>query len=268
MAPGRCCPRASARLLKGFVLNKFRGDAALLAPGAADAAGADRQCRRWRRCRCGGSTACRKKTACLMTHVAWRTRPGASPGAASKHDASAVIAFPRISNLDEFQPLNNIPGVRLIWVRTPAELAGLRPRLDHPARLQSTPAATWPGCAPKGWTAAMAAHAGRGGAVLGICGGLQMLGEALIDPHGDRRQCARASGLLPLVTLFELDKNVADTGQRVRRPGRFRRRALRARGAGGADCKGSVSGAMTASGFPTHWGHFGAFPASDGHKAL
>ena len=62
--------------------------------------------------------------------------------------------------------------------------------------------------------------------------------------------------------------DVADTGQRVRRPGRFRRRALRARGAGGADCKGSVSGATTASGFPTHWGHFGAFPASDGHKAL
>jgi adenosylcobyric acid synthase len=32
--------------------------------------------------------------------------------------------------------------------------------------------------------AVVAAHAAQGGAVLGICGGLQMLGEALIDPHG------------------------------------------------------------------------------------
>ena len=37
----------------------------------------------------------------------------------------AVIAYPRISNLDEFQPLKNVPGVRLQWVRSPAELAGL-----------------------------------------------------------------------------------------------------------------------------------------------
>jgi adenosylcobyric acid synthase len=39
----------------------------------------------------------------------------------------AVIAYPRISNLDEFQPLKNIPGVRLQWVRSPSELAGLKP---------------------------------------------------------------------------------------------------------------------------------------------
>ena len=38
----------------------------------------------------------------------------------------AVIAYPRISNLDEFQPLKNIPGVRLQWVRSPAALAGLK----------------------------------------------------------------------------------------------------------------------------------------------
>jgi adenosylcobyric acid synthase len=35
-----------------------------------------------------------------------------------------VIAYPRISNLDEFQPLKNVPGVRLKWVRSPAELMG------------------------------------------------------------------------------------------------------------------------------------------------
>ena len=47
----------------------------------------------------------------------------------------------------------------------------------------------------------------RGGAVLGICGGLQMLGEAMIDPHGIDGN-APGLGLLPLVTVFERDKTV------------------------------------------------------------
>ena len=46
--------------------------------------------------------------------------------------------------------------------------------------------------------------------MLGICGGLQMLGEALIDPHGIDGN-APGLGLLPLVTLFELDKTVQRT---------------------------------------------------------
>jgi adenosylcobyric acid synthase len=46
--------------------------------------------------------------------------------------------------------------------------------------------------------------------VLGICGGLQMLGEALIDPHGIDGN-APGLGLLPLVTVFETDKTVRHT---------------------------------------------------------
>ena len=56
----------------------------------------------------------------------------------------------------------------------------------------------------------MAEHAGRGGAVLGVCGGLQMLGEALVDPHGIDGN-APGLGLLPLVTQFEPDKTVRRT---------------------------------------------------------
>ena len=50
-------------------------------------------------------------------------------------------------------------------------------------------------------------HAGRGGAVLGICGGLQMLGEALTDPHGIYGNAA-GLGLLGVVTVFEELKTV------------------------------------------------------------
>ena len=35
-----------------------------------------------------------------------------------------MVAYPRISNLDEFQPLKNLPGVRLVWARSPADVAG------------------------------------------------------------------------------------------------------------------------------------------------
>ena len=97
----------------------------------------------------------------------------------------AVIAYPRISNLDEFQPLKNIPGVRLQWVRSPVELAGLVPGREWivlPGSKHTSGDLAW--LRAQGLAAAVAAFAGQGGAVLGICGGLQMLGEALIDPHG------------------------------------------------------------------------------------
>eukprot|EP01031_Cornospumella_fuschlensis_P018424 gene18425-22550_t len=55
------------------------------------------------------------------------------------------------------------------------------------------------GCNSSGWRA-----------VLGICGGLQMLGEALIDPHGIDGN-APGLGLLPLVTVFDEDKTVQHT---------------------------------------------------------
>ncbi len=56
-------------------------------------------------------------------------------------------------------------------------------------------------------------HAARGGRVLGICGGLQMLGETLADPHGVDGD-ARGLGLLPLETVFARDKLLRHTQAR------------------------------------------------------
>jgi adenosylcobyric acid synthase len=122
----------------------------------------------------------------------------------------AVIAYPRISNLDEFQPLKNIPGVRLCWVRSPAELAGLSASdwIILPGSKHTSGDLAW--LRQQGLDAAVAAHARRGGAVLGVCGGLQMLGEALVDPHGIDGN-APGLGLLPLVTVFDADKTVRHT---------------------------------------------------------
>jgi adenosylcobyric acid synthase len=61
--------------------------------------------------------------------------------------------------------------------------------------------------AQQGLDAAINHHAAQGGTVLGVCGRLQMLGEALIDPHGVDGN-APDLGLCPLVTVFAADKTV------------------------------------------------------------
>ncbi|MES2413736.1 MAG: cobyric acid synthase [Pseudomonadota bacterium] len=189
--------KAEQQTIKGFVLNKFRGDAALLAPGPQmlqDLTGVP----------------------VVATLPMWwqhglpeedgvfddRSR---SAGAVTR--TVAVVAYPRISNLDEFQPLKNIPGVRLLWVRSPSELAGLAPSdwIILPGSKHTSSDLLW--LRAKRLDQAIALHAARGGSVLGVCGGLQMLGEALIDPHGIDGN-GPGLGLLGVVTVFEESKTV------------------------------------------------------------
>jgi len=66
----------------------------------------------------------------------------------------------------------------------------------------------------QGLDAAVVAHAAAGKRVLGICGGLQMLGEALIDLHGVDGNAA-GLGLLPVTTLFAQEKTVQRTEVRL-----------------------------------------------------
>jgi adenosylcobyric acid synthase len=193
-------PEDERALIKGFVLNKFRGDASLLAPAPQ---------------------MLQDLTAIptVATLPMWWQHglpeedgvfDDRSTAAGVVTKTVAVIAYPRISNLDEFQPLKNIPGVRLQWVRSPSELAGLSAAdwIILPGSKHTTGDLAW--LRSQGLDAAIARHAGQGGAVLGVCGGLQMLGEALIDTHGIDGN-APGLGLLPLVTAFDLDKTVRHT---------------------------------------------------------
>ncbi|MES2185563.1 MAG: cobyric acid synthase [Pseudomonadota bacterium] len=198
-------PPEDRALLRGFVLNRFRGDASLLAPGPQmlqELTGVP--------------------TVATLP-MFWRhglpeedgvfdDRGGAT---GVVHTTVAVVAYPRISNLDEFQPLKNVPGVRLLWVRSPAELAGLAAAdwVVLPGSKHTSSDLAW--LRTQGLDRAITAHAARGGRVLGICGGLQMLGEALIDPHGIDGN-GPGLGLLPLVTTFAPDKTVRATATRFR----------------------------------------------------
>jgi adenosylcobyric acid synthase len=106
-------PAAERALLRGFVLNRFRGDASLLAPGPEQL-----------RALTGVPT--------LAVLPMWRghglpEEDGVfddAPSGSADGLRIAVVAYPRISNLDEFQPLRAMPGVRLRWARSAAELEG------------------------------------------------------------------------------------------------------------------------------------------------
>jgi adenosylcobyric acid synthase len=189
-------PEDRARI-HGFVLNRFRGDPALLAPGPQQLE------------RLTGVP-----TVATLPMVWGHGLPEEDGvfderrvGAGEVRLTIAIVAYPRISNLDEFQPLLNVPGVRVRWVRTPAEMAGAD-WVILPGSKNTTSDLAW--LRAQGLDRAVAAHAANGGRVLGICGGLQMLGEALIDP--DRIDGnAPGLGLLPLVTQFAADKTVRRT---------------------------------------------------------
>ena len=186
-------PADRARL-QGFVLNRFRGDAALLEPGPQQLE------------RLTGVP-----TVATIPMVWQHGLPeedgmfdegGHAPGEVRL--TVAVVAYPRISNLDEFQPLKNIPGVRLRWVRTPAELAGAD-WVILPGSKHTSGDLAW--LRAQGLDRAIAGHAQRGGRVLGLCGGLQMLGEALLDPLAIDGN-GPGLGLLPVVTQFAEAKTV------------------------------------------------------------
>ena len=187
-------------LLRGFVLNKFRGDAALLDPGPQQLQGLTgvptvAVLPMWR----GHG---------LPEEDGWFGQPAGVPSPPGKPPLRlCIVAYPRISNLDEFQPLAHLPGVELRWARRPAELDGVD-WVVLPGSKHTSSDLAW--LRAQGLDAAIARHAARGGRVLGVCGGLQMLGEALVDPHGIDGN-APGLGLLPLVTAFERDKQVRRT---------------------------------------------------------
>ena len=114
----------------------------------------------------------------------------------------AVLAPPHISNLDEFLPLARVPGLRLVWARQAAQLEGAD-WIVLPGSKQVSGDLAW--LRSRHLDEAIRQHAARGGPVLGVCGGLQMLGLSLDDPQGHDGEAVRGLpglGLLPLHTRF------------------------------------------------------------------
>lgn len=191
-------PSQEAALIRGFVLNRFRGDARLLAPGPEQL---------------------RQLTGVPTVAVLPMWREHGLPEEDGVMDEwpftqrqpgvlnIAVVAAPRISNLDEFQTLRHLPGVRLTWVRSSTDLQSADWVVLPGSKHTSSDLAWLRG---QQLDLAVQQHAARGGQVLGICGGLQMLGQSLHDPHGVDGS-AMGLDLLPLRTTFAADKHLSPT---------------------------------------------------------
>ncbi len=128
----------------------------------------------------------------------------------------AVPALPRIANFDDLDPLRLEPGVALTIVRAgepiPADadlvlLPGSKSTIADLAFLRA-----------QGWDIDILAHHRRGGRVLGLCGGYQMLGRTIADPDGveGRSEVVAGLGLLDVETAMSGDKTTTSvTGRHV-----------------------------------------------------
>lgn len=193
-----CLAPEEQALIRGFVLNKFRGDPALLGDGMD-----------WLRERTGVPTVAvvpmlahalpEEDDIAALAARADRLCPGEERAV-----RVAILAYPYASNFDEFDPLVDEPGVQVSVLRHRQPLddfdAVILPGSKHTAA--SLSALRSSGLAAEVWRAAQ-----RGALIHGVCGGMQMLGHALRDPHGLEGGGEMAGlGLLDVVTELAPDK--------------------------------------------------------------
>jgi adenosylcobyric acid synthase len=200
--------------IRGFVLNRFRGDPRLLPPGPEELE------------RLTGVPTLAVlpmwREHGLPEEDGWFDESGFD-GSAKVRLTVAIVAYPRLSNLDEFESLRRCPGVRLRWARAPRDMDGAD-WIILPGSKHTTSDLRW--LRHVGLDGPILRHAASGGRVLGVCGGLQMLGENLTDLQAfDENE--RGLELLPLGTVFKPDK--------LLRPARTRFGSLLGEWAGLAD---------------------------------
>lgn len=184
-------------LIAGFVVNKFRGDVALLEPGLRDLE------------RLTG----RRVYGTVPWHPdLWLDSEDALDlqgrrSAQSGARRVAVIRLPRISNFTDVDALGLEPELDVVFASHPGGLAdadlvvlpGTRATIADLAWMRS-----------RGLDSAVLRHAAAGKPVLGICGGFQMLGTVIRDPHGVEGATAEVDGLglLDVETTFGPDKTL------------------------------------------------------------
>ncbi|NKB51439.1 MAG: cobyric acid synthase [Rhizobiaceae bacterium] len=192
-------PAADRDMVCGYLINKFRGDASLFEEGLAQITGFT------------GWTGLG-----VVPYIYETMKLPAEDSVALEKSAPAsgdgvVVAVPtlsRIANFDDLDPIKQTPGVRLVFVR-PGEAWPQDARLVVLPGSKST-IADLNQFKDLGWDVELLNHVARGGHVLGICGGYQMLGHVVRDPdaiEGTQTE-ARGLGLLDVETVLIPQKTV------------------------------------------------------------
>lgn len=207
-------PAERARI-RGFVINKFRGDIALLMPGIH-------------------SLEQRVDKPCLgvvpFLHQlmldeedslglpsprsdGWRTN-----SSASRELRIAVVRLPSLSNFTDFDPLLAESSVSLRFCSTPDEM-GLADVVIIPGSKQTIDDLEW--MRARGLDHVLREHANRG-LTVGLCGGMQMLGLEITDPHGmESKVSVPCLGILPIRTIMQRNKITVNAAGTLTRPSLF-----------------------------------------------
>jgi adenosylcobyric acid synthase len=187
-------------LVAGYIVNKFRGDAALLEPGLQQLAELTGRPTYGVLPYCDDLWLDAEDSVSVLAH-AIIGRP--QPPCGSQWLRVAVPRLPRISNSTDIEALACEPGVLVRWVSQPADLVDAD-ILVLPGTKATVADMAW--LREHGLDSAIAAHAESGRTVLGICGGFQMLCHSIDDPVESRSGPVAAIGLLDADIVFAPDK--------------------------------------------------------------
>ena len=193
-----------AALVRGFLVNKFRGDPALFASGMAAIAHATG----W------------QPLGLLPFFPDARLLPAedalaldrALPPKPHARIRIAVPILPHIANFDDLDPLEAEPAVELVRVRPGAALPGNADLVIVPGSKATIADLT--ALRKAGFDIDIVAHMRRGGTVIGLCGGYQMLGRTVRDPAGTEGPpgAAEGLGLLDVETVLSDEKRLEPVG--------------------------------------------------------
>ncbi len=187
---------AERELLQGVIINKFRGDRAVLEPGLEQLA-------ELVNLPVLGVVPYMHFNLDDEDSVTDRFRGRSVAGPALNVQ---VIRLPRISNFTDFNPLELFDDVNFSYIHEPNELEspdllilpGSKNTIEDLISLRKM-----------GWDKALREHVGAGGLLMGICGGFQMLGERIRDPEGVESSVPEVPGFgfLAMTTVMESEKS-------------------------------------------------------------
>ena len=189
-------PDERARI-RGFVINKFRGDVRLFDQGLIEVT----RLTGWPSL---GVVPWLPQTAWLPAEDAVDL-DRAHPSVSSR--VIAVLVLARIANFDDLDPLGMEPGVKLVFVRPGEPIPGNADVVILPGSKSTIGDLAF--LKAQGWDIDIKAHVRRGGHVLGLCGGYQMLGQSIADPEGIEGPSGMVEGLglLDIATVMSADKS-------------------------------------------------------------
>lgn len=179
--------------VKGLIINKFRGDKDILEPGVKML-----------------EELCQRQVLGVIPYM--NVDIDEEDSLTERFDQKktislidlAVIRFPRISNFTDFHVLETMEGITLRYVSYAGEL-GNPDMILLPGTKNTMEDLLW--MRQGGLETMVQKQADAGTIVFGICGGYQIMGEELSDPHGvERGGSLKGMGLLPMTTVFAQEK--------------------------------------------------------------